>query len=193
MMKNKWIIVLCFLLLILAGILLLMAKRSLQKLPAEESMEKIKTVDEEKTEGGSGTNMNDEFSIFSNVTITGIDLSTLTDEELDVLYIQAKYCQAMTDVDIETMRENVPEDMTFTHMSGMKQTREEYFADIADGSLNYFTIGIENPVVKVDGDRATVSSTSVLNANAYGARGTYRMKGTHHYQKQGDAWLASNG
>lgn len=65
-----------------------MAKRSLQKLPAEESMEKIKTVDEEKTEGGSGTNMNDEFSIFSNVTITGIDLSTLTDEELDVLYIQ---------------------------------------------------------------------------------------------------------
>lgn len=170
-----------------------MAKRSLQKLPAEESMEKIKTVDEEKTEGGSGTNINDEFSIFSNVTITGIDLSTLTDEELDVLYIQAKYCQAMTDVDIETMREIVPEDMTFTHMSGMKQTREEYFADIADGSLNYFTIGIENPVVKVDGDRATVSFTSVLNANAYGARGIYRMKGTHHYQKQGDAWLASNG
>ena len=193
MMNNKWIIVLCFLLVILAGILLLMAKRSLQKLPAEESMEKIKTVYEEKTEGGSGTNMNDEFSIFSNVTITGIDLSTLTDEELDVLYMQAKYYQAMTDVDIETMREIVPEDMTFTHMSGMKQTREEYFADIADGSLNYFTIGIENPVVKVDGDRATVSFTSVLNANAYGARGTYRMKGTHHYQKQGDAWLASNG
>ena len=193
MMKNKWIIVLCFLLVILVGILLLMAKRSLQKSPAEESMEKIKTVDEEKTEGGSGTNMNDEFSIFSNVTITGIDLSTLTDEELDVLYIQAKYCQAMTDVDIETMLEIVPEDMTFTHMSGMKQTREEYFVDIADGSLNYFTIGIENPVVKVDGDRATVSFTSVLNANAYGARGTYRMKGTHHYQKQGDAWLTSNG
>ena len=170
MMKNKWIIVLCFLLVILAGILLLMAKRSLQKLPAEESMEKIKTVDEEKTEGGSGTNLNDEFSIFSNVTITGIDLSTLTDEELDVLYIQAKYCQAMTDVDIETMREIVPEDMTFTHMSGMQQTREEYFADIADGSLNYFTIGIENPVVKVDGDRATVSFTSVLNANDYGGQ-----------------------
>ena len=186
-------IVLSFLLVIVAGTLLLMAKRSLQKIPAEESMEKIKTVDEQKTEEGSGTNMNDEFSIFSNVTITGIDLSTLTDEELDVLYIQAKYCQAMTDADIETMREIVPEDMTFTHMSGMKQTREEYFADIADGSLNYFTIGIENPVVKVDGDRATVSFTSVLNANAYGARGTYRMKGTHHYQKQGDAWLASNG
>ena len=193
MIKNKWIIVLSFLLVIVAGTLLLMAKRSLQKIPAEESMEKIKTVDEQKTEGDSGTNMNDEFSIFSNVAITGIDLSTLTDEELDVLVTQAKYCQAMTDADIETMREIVPEDMTFTHMSGMKQTREEYFADIADGSLNYFTIGIENPVVKVDGDRATVSFTSVLNANAYGARGTYRMKGTHHYQKQGDAWLASNG
>ena len=193
MIKNKWIIVLSFLLVIVAGTLLLMVKRSLQTIPAEERLEKIKAVEEEKTQGGSGTNMNDAFSTFSNVTITGIDLSTLTDEELDVLYIQAKYCQAMTDADIETMREIVPEDMTFTHMSGMKQTREEYFADIEDGSLNYFTIGIENPVVKVDGDRATVSFTSVLNANAYGARGTYRMKGTHHYQKQGDVWLASNG
>ncbi len=193
MMKNKWIIVLSFLLVFVAATLLLMTKRSLQKIPAEKCMEKIKSMDKEKPEGGSGTNVNDEFSTFSNVAITGIDLSTLTDEELDVLYIQAKYCQAMTDADIETMREIVPEDMTFTHMSGMQQTREEYFADIEDGSLNYFTIGIENPVVKVDGDRATVSFTSVLNANAYGAKGTYRMKGTHHYQKQGDAWLASNG
>lgn len=192
-MKNKWMIVLSFLLVFVAATLLLMTKRSLQKIPAEKSMEKIKSMDEEKPEGGSGTNVNHMFSTFSNVAITGIDLSALTDEELDVLYIQAKYCQAMTDADIETMREIVPEDMTFTHMSGMQQTREEYFADIEDGSLNYFTIGIENPVVKVDGDRATVSFTSVLNANAYGARGTYRMKGTHHYQKQGDAWLASNG
>ena len=91
------------------------------------------------------------------------------------------------------MRELVSEDMTFTHMSGVQQTRVEYFADVADGSLNYFTIGIANPVIKVDGETATLSYTSVLNANAYGARGTYRIKGTHHYENRDGAWIAVNG
>lgn len=134
-----------------------------------------------------------DFSSFSNVEITGADLTELNDEELSVLYAQAKYCQAMTEADIDTMRELVSEDMTFTHMSGMQQTREEYFADVADGSLNYFTIGIANPVIKVDGDTASITYTSVLNANAYGARGTYRIKGTHHYENRDGAWIAVNG
>lgn len=132
------------------------------------------------------------FKQFSNVNITGIDLSSLTDEELAVLYAQARYCQAMTDADIGTMRELVSEDMVFTHMSGRQQTREEYFADVADGSLNYFTIGIADPVILVDGDKAQITYTSVLNANAYGARGTYRMKGTHYYELRDDSWIAIN-
>jgi hypothetical protein len=129
---------------------------------------------------------------FSNVNITGIDISSLEEEELVILYAQARYCQAMTEADIDTMRELVSENMVFTHMSGRQQTREEYFEDVADGSLNYFTIGIADPVIKVDGDKAQITYTSVLNANAYGARGTYHMKGTHHYEKQDGVWIAVN-
>ena len=133
-----------------------------------------------------------DLSEFRNVEVSGIDLSSLTEDQLSVLYQQARYCQAMTDADTDTMREIVSEDMTFTHMSGRQQTREEYFADVADGSLCYYTIGMEKPVVKVDGDKATVTYTSVLNANAYGARGTFCMKGTHHYEKRDGAWIAVN-
>ena len=139
------------------------------------------------------TIMKYDFSVFTNVKITGAELSRLNDDELSVLYVQARYCQAMTDADIDVMRQIVSEDMTFTHMSGLKQTREEYFADIADGRLRYFTIGIEDPVIHVDGGRATVTFTSVLNADAYGACGTYRMKGTHRYELRGGEWIAVNG
>lgn len=118
-----------------------------------------------------------DFSIFSNVELMGADLSVMSSEQTEVLYRQAMYCQAMTEADIDTMKELVSEDMVFTHMSGRQQTREEYFADVEDGSLLYFTIGIDGPVVEVDGDLASVTYTSVLNANAYGARGTYRMGG----------------
>ncbi len=144
-----------------------------------------------ETKGGEDT-MSYDFSVFKNVEISGINLADLDEEKLSVLYTQARYCQAMTDADTETLREIVSEDMTFTHMSGMVQSREEYFADIADGNLNYFTIGIDKPVIKVDGDSASITFTSVLNANAYGARGTFRMKGTHHYKKRDGEWIAVN-
>ncbi len=137
--------------------------------------------------------MDYDFKRFSNVNITGIDLSSLSNEELAVLYAQARYCQAMTDADVDTMRELVSEEMIFTHMSGMQQTREKYFKDVADGNLDYFTIGIADPVIKVDGDKAQITYTSVLNANAYGARGTFRIKGTYHYEKRDGAWIAVNG
>lgn len=138
------------------------------------------------------TMQNYDFSKFTNVDITGIDISSLNAEELAVLYAQARYCQAMTDADIDTMRKLVSEDTIFIHMSGMQQTREEYFADVANGRLRYFTIGIENPVIKVDGNKAQITYTSVLNANAYGARGTYRMSGTHLYEKRDGAWISVN-
>lgn len=121
-------------------------------------METVSTIQEQGTDNISDTHVQEEgteemknydFSVFNNVEITGIDVDLLGSEEQSVLYRQAEYCQAMTDADIETMREIVSEEMTFTHMSGMTQSREEYFADVADGSLNYFTIGIEGPVIKV--------------------------------------------
>ena len=133
-----------------------------------------------------------DFTIFTNVEITGIDLNSLTKEELSVLYQAARYCQAMTDKDIDAMREIVSEDMVFVHMSGIRQTREEYFADVADGSLTYYTIGMADPVIEIDGDHAIVTYTSILNANAYGARGTFRMKGSHHYENRDGAWIAVN-
>lgn len=134
-----------------------------------------------------------DFSDFSNVELIGAEPEDFSSEELAVLYQQAKYCQAMTEADIDTMRELVSEDMVFTHMSGRQQSREEYFADVENGSLRYFTIGMENPVVEVDGDMASVTYTSVLNANAYGTRGTFRMSGTHWYEKRDGEWIAVNG
>ena len=129
---------------------------------------------------------------YSNIEVTGIDIGSLTEEQMEILLLQAQYCQAMTDADTDTMRELVSEDMTYTHMSGKTQTREEYFADIEKGRLNYFTIGIEKPVIEVDGDTATIEYTSVLNANAYGARGTFHMSGIHHYEKRDGSWILVN-
>ena len=139
-----------------------------------------------------GSKMKYDFYAFTNVALKGIDLNKLNEDELSALYQAARYCQAMTEADIDTMRQIVSEDMKFVHMSGMTQAREEFFADVANGSLTYYAIGMENPVVEVDGDLAKVTYTSALTANAYGARGTFRMKGTHWYQRIDGEWIAVN-
>lgn len=130
------------------------------------------------------------FPEFPNVTVTGMDPDSLGEAEKAVLYAQARYCEAMTEADIDTLRALTDEGKTYTHMSGLTQSREEYFADIADGSLTYYAIDMENPVVSVDGDRAEVTYTAALNADAYGARGTFRMKGTHIWEKRDGSWIS---
>ncbi len=138
----------------------------------------------------SGENI--DFKDFPNVMITGIKLDSLVDVEQSVLYQVARYCQAMTEADLETMRDIVMPDMMFTHMSGMRQTREEYFSDIQRGRLCYYTIGIEKPKIQVNGNQAVIAYTSVLNANAYGARGTFRMTGSHYYENRNCKWQEVN-
>ena len=133
-----------------------------------------------------------DFSVFNNVKVTGVNISALSADEQAVLYQQARYCQAMTEADTDTLSEIVASDKVFTHMSGRQQSKEEYLADIADGSLRYFTVGIENPVIEINGNYASVKYTSVLNANAYGATGTYRINGTHWFEKQDGVWIACN-
>ena len=98
-----------------------------------------------------------DFSEFTNVELINADLDGMSGEQLEILYLQAKYCQAMTEADTDTMRELTSENMTFTHMSGKQQTRDEYFADVKSGALRYLTIGIDSPAVTVNGTSASIS------------------------------------
>lgn len=127
-----------------------------------------------------------------NVYVRGANVASLDEDQKEILYHQAKYCQAMTDADIKTMGELVTEDKIYVHMSGMHQTRDEYFQDVKNGALRYFRIGIENPKIIVNGDTASVTYTAALTANAYGARGTFHMTGTHNYEKRNNLWLEGN-
>lgn len=109
--------------------------------------------------------------------------------EQEILTDLRVYYDAMENADIDTMSKYIADDATFTHMSGLTQTKDEYLADIASGELDYINISQEDVVITVEGDRATVSHTSVMEANAYGAYGTYRMGGTSHLVKQNGLWV----
>jgi len=59
----------------------------------------------------------------------------MINEEEKVLAAYKTMQQAMIDKDINKLDRIVKDGTTFTHMSGKTQTKEEYFGEIADGTL----------------------------------------------------------
>ena len=51
--------------------------------------------------------------------------------------------------------------LTFTYMSGKKQTREEFIGEIMDGTLNCFKVDTKDYSIRVDGDTANFSITAL--------------------------------
>ena len=97
--------------------------------------------------------------------------------------------QAMIDKDVDTMRALTTEDKTFTHMSGKVQTREEFFGEIADGTLNYFGYEVHDPHVTVVGDRATLTCSTTLDARVYGMSGSWTLPTNAHFVRIGGNWI----
>lgn len=113
-------------------------------------------------------------------------------EQKAVLAAFERMQQAMIDKDTETMLSLVTEDKTFTHMSGKKQTKEEFFGEIEDGTLNYYKYEINHPVVVIDGDTATLTADTTLTAKVYGMSGRWTLATEAHFVKWGGEWIQCN-
>ena len=91
--------------------------------------------------------------------------------------------QAMIDRDIDTLNAIILDGTTFTHMSGKTQTKEEFFGEIEDGTLNYYKYELHDPVITIDGDTATLTGSTTLTAKVYGMSGSWTLPTNAHYIK----------
>ena len=127
-----------------------------------------------------------------NNSVDATSSATITADESAVLEAYERFEQAMIDKDIDTLNELVTEDKTFTHMSGKVQTKEEFFGEIAEGTLNYYSYKLNDPVVTVDGDTATLTGSTTLEAKVYGSSGTWTLKTDQKFIKQDGKWRLTN-
>ena len=115
----------------------------------------------------------------------------MTNEEKSVLEVYNAIMDAMVAKDRAVLEKYYAPDLIFTHMSGKKQTREEFFDDIVNGKLNYYKITTHKADVSVNGDTATVDYRHTLDALAYGARGEWTFNGTMFMRKINGDWVVS--
>lgn len=100
--------------------------------------------------------------------------------------------RAMVARDTEALGSVLDDSFVLVHMTGRRQTKDEFLRCVADGSLAYFGEVEESVEVTVDPDgmQASLTGKSLVDAAPFGAgRSTWRLRQDIDLVKRGDVWL----
>ena len=83
----------------------------------------------------------------------------------------------MVEKDSATLDRVHADEFVLVHMTGMRQSKQEYIRAIMDGTLNYYSATHEQTDITLDGDRATLTGRSRVTAAVFGGgRSTWRLQ-----------------
>lgn len=81
------------------------------------------------------------------------------------------------------------ESFVLEHMTGMRQDKKTYIHAILNDTLNYYSAVTENLSVQVNGDDATMTGRSRVNAAVFGGgKHTWRLQLFFHAKKTENGW-----
>ena len=121
------------------------------------------------------------------------DETMYTTEREEINQFLKIWDQAMIDADTQTLGVMMADDIVIRHITGATQTKEEWLAEVASGSMDYHKIVRQN--VKMDFKSATladVSSTTAITATIWGGSGTWTLNSNMHLEKRNGKWLGVN-
>ncbi|MBR0059863.1 MAG: nuclear transport factor 2 family protein [Selenomonadaceae bacterium] len=102
--------------------------------------------------------------------------------------------RALLSKDIATLERIHAEEFVLTHMTGMKQSREEYFRCVKDSELNYFSETTENVFIDASNEHGTLTGQSLVEAAVFGGRkNTWRLQLVFDVEKRNGKWILIRG
>ena len=112
----------------------------------------------------------------------------MTDEEKIILLYREMY-SAMIDKDKTVLERLYADNFVLFHMTGTKQTKNEYISAIMDGSLNYYSVVHGDIEVAVNGDTARLTGKSKVTAMVFGgSKHTWRLQLDFELIRKADEW-----
>ena len=112
----------------------------------------------------------------------------MTDEQAIRKVYEDMY-RAMIAKDTVALGSLLSDDSILIHMTGHRQPRKEYLAEIAAGVLNYYRVDTDALEITVNGDTARMIGRSRVNAAVYGGgRHTWRLQMDSELRKIYGKW-----
>ena len=110
-------------------------------------------------------------------------------EEAKISELYKDYWDYMIEKNIEGLRSLMSSDYCLYHMTGVKQSADEFLKGLDNGTFNYYSAEHEDIVVSVDGDEATMTGKSRVVAAVYGGgKGSWRLQGDFTLRKENENW-----
>ncbi len=124
-----------------------------------------------------------------NIDFSG---SSEKSDEQALKEVYSRRLQAMVEQDTATLAKLMDDNLILRHITGATQTKQEWLDDIAAKNMYYININNTNLDVTINGNRAEIEHTNVIEARIYGSHGTWTLSGTSYYEKRDGKWIWTN-
>ena len=95
----------------------------------------------------------------------------------------------MVNKDADGLRDLMSEDYCLQHMSGLRQSVDEFISGLLDGTFNYYSAEHDDVIVSVTGPTAVMTGKSRVLAAVYGGgKNIWRLQGDFTLRKENGAW-----
>ncbi len=112
----------------------------------------------------------------------------MTDKE-QIIQLYKEMYAAMVSKDRAELERVHDDSFVLVHMTGMRQSRQEYINAIMDGTLNYYSASHEDMQVEAGGDSAVLIGKSRVTAAVFGGgKHTWRLQLRFQLVKKNGAW-----
>jgi hypothetical protein len=95
--------------------------------------------------------------------------------------------RAMVAGDADALGELLAADFTLVHMTGYRQPKAEWLADVRSGAMTYHAMAD----VDVSGDAPVVTARTRTEATIWGASGTWPLQLRITFKRAGSSWIAA--
>ncbi len=110
-------------------------------------------------------------------------------EEEKITELYKDYWHYMIEKNIEGLRSLMSTDYCLYHMTGVKQSADEFLKGLDNGTFNYYSADHDEIIVSVHCDEATMTGKSRVVAAVYGGgKGRWRLQGDFTLRKENENW-----
>jgi ketosteroid isomerase-like protein len=114
--------------------------------------------------------------------------SAASKDEQGVLEAERRWAQALVKRDAATLKELYADDLVYVHSGGDRETKAEFIRRIETGGLQYESLELVDPKVRMYGSVAIVNGMFDVRVMSDGSPINTRVVYIHVYARQGDAW-----
>ncbi|MBQ7266533.1 MAG: nuclear transport factor 2 family protein [Firmicutes bacterium] len=112
----------------------------------------------------------------------------MTAEE-QIIHIYKEMYTAMINKDRTELERVHDNSFVLIHMTGMRQSKQEYINAIIAGTLNYYSVEHDDIKVEINGNTAVLTGKSKVNAAVFGGgKHTWRLQLRLQLVKKDNGW-----